>query len=75
MDKEVPVRPSWSSYVEEMTLTVRPSWSSYGVPVLLIDGEVFGPADFVPSAHMTASQLLRVWVDRFGLSVGVNTEG
>lgn len=33
---------------ETMTLATEHSASSYGIPVLVIDGEAYGPADHMP---------------------------
>jgi len=38
----------------EIVLTTEHSSSSYGVPVLLVDGEPFGPSDTFPS-HVEGS--------------------
>ncbi len=50
--------------VETLTLTTNHAASSYGQPVLLLDGEAFGPADITP-AGMTGGELVTTWAARF----------
>lgn len=55
-------QPDWQP--ETLTLTTAHSASSYGRPVLVIDGDAYGPADLVPSG-ITAADLVRQWAARF----------
>lgn len=49
---------------DTLTLTTAHAASSYGKPVLLLDGEAYGPADMTP-AGMTGAELLATWAARF----------
>jgi len=50
--------------VETLTLTTAHAASSYGQPVLLLDGDAFGPGDMTP-AGMTGAELVTTWAARF----------
>jgi hypothetical protein len=50
--------------LDTLTLTTAHAASSYGVPVLVIEGEVYGPDDLTP-AGVTAAELLCQWSERF----------
>ena len=52
------------SEIESITLTTAHAASSYGVPVLVIDGQAYGPADMTP-AGITAADLVQKWARRF----------
>lgn len=54
---------------ETLTLTTAHSASSYGVPVLVIDGEPYGPADLVPGG-IIAADLVDQWAARFSAPNG-----
>jgi len=43
--------------IDALTLTTAHSSSSYGVPVLVIEGEVYGPGDMTPAVHVTPVEL------------------
>lgn len=49
---------------DTLTLTTAHAASSYGVPVLVIDGQAYGPGDMTP-AGVTAAELLRQFYGRF----------
>lgn len=55
--------------VDTLTLTTAHAASSYGVPVLVIDGEAYGPADMTP-AGMTGAELVHAWTARFVAVLG-----
>lgn len=55
---------SWSMTPDSLTLTTAHAASSYGVPVLVIDGEVYGPGDMTP-AGVTGAELVTTWARRF----------
>ena len=48
---------------ETLTLTTAHSASSYGRPVLVIDGDAYGPGDFFEGTQ--AADLVRQWAARF----------
>ena len=50
--------------LESITLTTAHAASSYGRPVLVIDGQAYGPADMTP-AGIIAADLVREWAARF----------
>lgn len=50
--------------LESITLTVAHAASSYGHPVLVIDGEAYGPADMTP-AGQPAAHIVTEWAARF----------
>lgn len=50
--------------IDTVTLTTAHAASSYGRPVLVIDGEAYGPADMTP-AGVTGSELVLEWAYRF----------
>ena len=50
--------------LESITLTVAHAASSYGRPVLVIDGEAYGPADMTP-AGQPAAHIVTDWAARF----------
>lgn len=50
--------------IDALTLTTAHSSSSYGVPVLVIEGEVYGPGDMTP-AGVTGAELVTTWAARF----------
>lgn len=50
--------------LESITLTVAHAASSYGRPVLVIDGQAYGPADMTP-AGLTGAELVATWTERF----------
>lgn len=50
--------------LDTLTLTTAHAASSYGRPVLVIDGEAYGPADLTP-AGVTAAELVTEWAQRF----------
>ena len=49
---------------DTIILTTTHAASSYGVPVLVIDGEAYGPADMTP-AGIIAADLVQEWAARF----------
>lgn len=49
--------------IEAITLTTAHSLSSYGRPVLVVDGEAYGPADLV--GDKVAADLVHGWAARF----------
>jgi hypothetical protein len=49
----------------ELLLTTEHAASSYGVPVAVIDGQAYGPADVVPETDRTAAELVRELAQRF----------
>jgi hypothetical protein len=50
--------------IDTLTLTTARAESSYGVPVLVIEGEAYGPADMTP-AGVTGAELVTAWAARF----------
>ena len=50
--------------LESITLTTAHAASSYGRPVLVIDGQAYGPADMTP-AGIIAADLVREVARRF----------
>jgi len=50
--------------IDTLTLTTAHAASSYGVPVLVIEGDAYGPADMTP-AGMTGAALVRQFCGRF----------
>lgn len=50
--------------LESITLTTANARSSYGVPVLVLEGQVFGPADVMPDGR-PAAWYVWDWVRRF----------
>lgn len=61
-ERGYPMRPAVD--VETITLTTAHAASSYGRPVLILEGEAYGPADMTP-AGMSAAELAAAWVTRF----------
>lgn len=59
-----PTAPAAAVEIDTLTLTTAHSASSYGIPVLLIDGEVYGPGDMTP-AGILAGDLVQAWTARF----------
>ncbi|MFZ2358724.1 MAG: hypothetical protein WA040_05215 [Anaerolineae bacterium] len=57
-------QPNTDWQPDTITLTTAHSASSYGVPVLVIDGDVYGPDDLLPNGQ-TAAHWLRRWLARF----------
>jgi len=49
---------------DTLTLTTAHAASSYGVPVLVIEGAAYGPADMTP-AGVTGAELVTAWAARF----------
>lgn len=49
---------------DTIILTTTHAASSYGVPVLVIDGEAYGPADMTP-AGIIAADVVQEWAARF----------
>jgi hypothetical protein len=66
-ERGLPMRPARD--VDSLTLTTAHAASSYGRPVLVIDGEAYGPADMTP-AGMTAAALLGIWFADFVGEIG-----
>jgi hypothetical protein len=66
MDAELEGDPTgWTpADYDEITLTTAHSSSSYGRPVLLLDGDAYGPDDMTP-AGLTGAALVRQWAARF----------
>jgi hypothetical protein len=50
--------------LDTLTLTTNHAASSCGRPVLVIDGEAYGPADMTP-VGVTAAELVATWAERF----------
>lgn len=50
--------------LDTVTLTTNHAASSYGRPVLVIEGEAYGPADMTP-AGVTGAELVATWAERF----------
>jgi hypothetical protein len=50
--------------IDALTLTTAHSSSSYGAPVLVIEGEAYGPADMTP-AGVIGAELALTWAARF----------
>lgn len=50
--------------LETLTLTTAHAASSYGRPVLVIDGEAYGPADMTPEGE-PAAHIVTEWAARF----------
>ena len=50
--------------VDTLTLTTAHAASSYGRPVLVIEGEAYGPADLTP-AGVTGAELALIWAAKF----------
>ena len=50
--------------LDTLTLTTAHAASSYGRPVLVIEGEAYGPADMTP-AGVTGAELVNAWAARF----------
>lgn len=50
--------------IDTLTLTTAHAASSYGRPVLVIEGEAYGPADLTP-AGVTGAELVNAWAARF----------
>jgi hypothetical protein len=50
--------------IDTLTLTTAHAASSYGAPVLVIEGEAYGPADMTP-AGVTGAELALTWAARF----------
>jgi len=48
----------------ELTLTTEHASSSYGRPVLVVDGQAYGPGDRLPDGRI-AGDLVQDWADRF----------
>lgn len=59
-----PTAPAAAVEIDALTLSTAHSASSYGIPVLVIDGEVYGPGDMTP-AGMTGAELVQAWTARF----------
>ena len=50
--------------MDTIILTTNHSASSYGAPVMVIDGQAYGPGDLTPGG-VIAAELLRQWAARF----------
>jgi len=50
--------------IDTLTLTTAHAASSYSVPVLILDGQAYGPADMTP-AGVTGAELVNAWAARF----------
>lgn len=50
--------------IDTLTLTTAHAGSSYGRPVLLLDGQAYGPADMTPTGQ-AAAEVLATWAARF----------
>lgn len=50
--------------VDTVTLTTTHAASSYGMPVLVIEGQAYGPADMTP-AGVTGAELVTTWAVLF----------
>jgi hypothetical protein len=50
--------------LDSITLTTAHAASSYGRPVLVIDGEAYGPADLTPTGQ-PAAHIVTEWTARF----------
>lgn len=50
--------------VDTLTLTTNHAASSYGRPVLVLDGQAYGPADMTP-AGVPAGELVTTWAAHF----------
>lgn len=59
-----PTAPAAAMEIDTVTLTTAHSASSYGIPVLVIDGEVYGPGDMTP-AGILGAELVQAWTARF----------
>ena len=64
----IPETQTESVTIDTLTLTTNHSASNYGAPVLLIDGEVYGPADMTP-VGITGAELVQAFVARFVVQV------
>jgi len=51
--------------VDTITLTTDNAASSYSVPVAVIGGQAYGPADIVMGTDKQAGELVREWAERF----------
>jgi len=58
----LPMTPT--AELDTLTLTTAHAASSYGRPVLMIEGQAYGPADMTP-AGVTGAALVNAWAGRF----------